>query len=45
MGFRPGGTFSFPNPGLGAIGSAVISHDDSGECGERGGQRFGALAF
>ena len=24
-------TFFFPNPGLGAIGSAVISHDDSGE--------------
>ena len=26
-------TFFFPNPGLGAIGSAVISHDDSGESG------------
>ena len=23
--------FFFPNPGLGSIGSAVISHDDSGE--------------
>ena len=23
--------FFFPNPGLGPIGSAVISHDDSGE--------------
>ena len=24
-------SFFFPNPGIGAIGSAIISHDDSGE--------------
>ena len=42
-------TFFFPNPGLGAIGSAVISHDDSGGCGgESGGRgywRFGPQSF
>ena len=24
-------SFFFPNPGIGAIGSAIISHDDSGD--------------